>query len=121
LQELSLSKPITYFPFFVTHESSPDIILCNDFLIAIGIIPDSVARTIKWFHHVIDWKQYSDLPKAKFNLVQDIYLSSYSSSPIEIKEAKYGKVEPELVAAQQKHLSALKQGKLAHVLGMLLL
>jgi len=129
LPELSPSKSITQFSFVVsTHDSSPDVILGNDFLNAIGITPDPVTRTIKWFHHVIPWKQYSDLPKAKFNLVQGIYLSQaededvlevntiYHHGSIEIKEAKYGKVEPELVAAQQKHLSTSQQEQLAHVL-----
>jgi len=129
LPELSPSKSITQFPFLVsTHDSSPDVILGNDFLNAIGIIPDPVTRTIKWFHHVLPWKQYSDLPKAKFNLVQGIYLSQaededvlevhtiHHQGSIEIKEAKYGKVEPELVATQQKHLSTSQQGELAHVL-----
>ncbi len=34
-----------------TYDSSPDVILVNDFLNTIGITPDLITRTIQWFHH----------------------------------------------------------------------
>jgi len=130
LPELCSSKSITKFDFLVSnHDTSPDIILGNDFLSAIGLNPDPVSATIKWFDHVIPWKHYKDLPKAKFNIIQAMMLSIeeqwdlleetntvYQKGPILIQESKYTKVDPDFVAAQQKHLSPQQQADLAALL-----
>ena len=66
--------------------------------------------------------------KTKFQLVQHIYLTQLESEDvletstiqmkgsIEIKEARYGKVEPQLVAEQQQHLSPQQKQELATLL-----
>jgi len=65
LPELCSSKSITKFDFLVSnHDTSPDIIPGNDFLSAIGLNPDPISVTIKWFDHVIPWKHYKDLPQS---------------------------------------------------------
>jgi len=84
--------------------------------VTIGLKPDPATKPIKWFDHEIPWKQFSDLPKVKFRIVQTIMFATEKTQdmletntisqkgPIEIKESKYGKVDPTFVAAQQKHL-----------------
>jgi len=115
------------FDFLVSnHDTAPDIILGKDFLSAIGLNPDPVSATIKWFDHVIPWKHYKDLPKAKLNIVQAMLFSIeeqwdvleethtiHQKGPVVIQESKYTKVDPEYVAAQQKHLLPQQQADLA--------
>ena len=99
----------------------------NDFLSQVGLKPDPVTKTINWFDHAIPWKQYSDLPKVKFCIMQSLLLEAEEQNdlleshviqkgPVQITESKYTKVDPDFVAAQQTHLSPTQQAELAALL-----
>ena len=63
LPELTTTKVVTSFNFIMSnHNTTLDLILGNDFLSAIGLFPDPVSHQIKWFDHVIPWKNHSDFP-----------------------------------------------------------
>jgi len=123
LPEFTTTKVITTFDLIVSnHDTTPDIILGNDFLSSIGLIPDPVSQTIKWFDHIIPWKNYTDFPQIKFKLVQHLLFSQEEQEDVletqtaALKEAQYTAVDPAHVAAQQKHLSPEQQADLAALL-----
>jgi len=107
LPELTTTKVITSFNIIVSnHDTTLDLILGNYFLSAIGLIPDPVSQQIKWFDHVSPWKNYSDFPQVKFNLVQHLLFSQEEQEDVlethplqhkgttELKEAQYSQVDP---------------------------
>jgi len=123
LPEFTTTKVITTFNLIVSnHDTTPDIILGNDFLSTIGLIPDPVSQTIKWFDHVIPWKNYSDFSQVKFKLIQHLLFSQEEQEDVletqtaALKEAQYTAVDPAHVAAQQNHLSSEQQADLAALL-----
>jgi len=116
---------ITSFNLLVSnHDTTPDIILGNDFLSSIGLNPDPLSQQIKWFDHVIPWKNYSDFPSIKFKLFQQLLFTQEKQEDVlemqmgaaEIKQAQYSHVDPAYVAAQQTHLLPEQQEQLATLL-----
>ena len=126
LPEFSRSKRIEKpFKCYVSnHDSKLDIILGNDFLIAVGINCNGADQTITWLDNSVPYK-----PRTYFSDDQQMYIDFLDSlSPndnndldneinaTQILEAKYQKVDVQEVAQKQTHLTQSQREDLAALL-----
>jgi hypothetical protein len=126
LPELSRSKHIEKrFECFVSeHPSNTDVILGNDFLIAVGINCNGSDQTITWLDNSIPYKTV-DYFEQKQQLYMD-FLESLSpeegineddeTCTSQILQAKYQKVDSKEVAEKQTHLTSTQRSDLASLL-----
>ena len=125
LPEFSRSKHIDRkFECFVSnHVGTTDVILGNDFLIAVGINCNGADQTITWLDSKVPYK-----PNNYFNDKQQMYVDFLDSlspdeeindedetNPSQILEAKYDKTDVNEVAQKQTHLTQSQRDDLSNL------
>jgi hypothetical protein len=112
-------------------DSPYDLIFGLDLLVPLGIDISCLTQTMIWLDEGIPWKPKSYFDDA--NLADSVsyethcffvnssddfdeWIESHSTTTVNIKESKYGKVDTDYAAKQQIHLTPEQQVDLAEVL-----